>query len=410
MRASRAPLLLIGLVLAGIQAGGLAAESISFRSIPEISPGLGYTNFRIPAVPWSIHVARVRRSDDFEFHSVHARGRAIGVGRLTEMVGAVQRDIGSPVIGINGDFYQRENAYAGDPRGLQIVEGDLISRPIGGAAFWIDSSGKPQLGKVAPAFEVRWSESRKSAFGLNEERPSNGTVLYTPDVGPSTRTAGGRELVLERAGDGPWLPLAPGLAYRARIAQIREGGNARFQPGSSNLILSVGSGAGNVLNGIDTGKEIVLSTATTPDLRQVRMAISGGPILLRNAEKLTSPRAGGGAGDAFEFRSMAQRHPRTAIGWNGQFYFLVEVDGRQHGLSIGMTLDELADLMEQLGCSDAMNLDGGGSSTFWFNGAIRNSPCEQRERDIANALVVVRRPENKNRQSSTTGAPSTLNQ
>jgi hypothetical protein len=45
-----------------------------------------------------------------------------------------------------------------------------------------------------------------------------------------------------------------------------------------------------------------------------------------------------------------------------------------------------------LGCKEAVNFDGGGSSMFWCNGRIVNSPCDKREREIANALIVLRKP------------------
>jgi exopolysaccharide biosynthesis protein len=103
--------------------------------------------------------------------------------------------------------------------------------------------------------------------------------------------------------------------------------------------------------------------------------------------------------DSYEGSSMLERHPRSAIGWNGQYYFLVEVDGRQASLSVGMTLAELAACLARLGCEEAMNLDGGGSATLWFAGAVRNRPCDGHEREIANALLVVK-------QLPVTGVPA----
>jgi exopolysaccharide biosynthesis protein len=86
---------------------------------------------------------------------------------------------------------------------------------------------------------------------------------------------------------------------------------------------------------------------------------------------------------------MQERHPRAAVGWNDRYLFLVEVDGRQRGLSVGMTLDELARFLARLGCKEAMNFDGGGSATLWYDGQVRNSPCDRMEREIANCLVIV---------------------
>ena len=85
---------------------------------------------------------------------------------------------------------------------------------------------------------------------------------------------------------------------------------------------------------------------------------------------------------------MVERHPRSAIGWNENYFFLVTVDGRQKGVSAGMTLDELATYLVELGCQEAMNLDGGGSATLWFHGKVRNQPCDGYEREVANSLIV----------------------
>ena len=103
---------------------------------------------------------------------------------------------------------------------------------------------------------------------------------------------------------------------------------------------------------------------------------------------LTRPPAG--SSHDFSERSRYKRHPRSAIGWSSTHFYLVVVDGRQPGLSKGMTLAELAQFMSRLGCTEAMNLDGGKSAQMWLNGRIVNSPC-QGEDTVANALFVVRR-------------------
>jgi len=97
-------------------------------------------------------------------------------------------------------------------------------------------------------------------------------------------------------------------------------------------------------------------------------------------------------GQPTQFQSSDARHPRSAIGWNTQFFFLVQVDGRQRGLSVGMSLAELAAHFARLGCTDALNLDGGGSSTLWARGQVMNTPCEGSERPMGNALIITLEP------------------
>ncbi len=84
------------------------------------------------------------------------------------------------------------------------------------------------------------------------------------------------------------------------------------------------------------------------------------------------------------------RAPRTAAGIteDGRL-LLVTVNGRQPGLSTGMTLEELAGLMLELGARDAVNLDGGGSTTMVIRGRVFNFPSDGAERPVTGALVIV---------------------
>lgn len=363
-----------------------AGQSLRAFQVPLDATGLGYTNFRVADVPWSLHIVQVSRTNSvYEIHSVHAANAAVGLETLSEQLGVLNPALGTPVAAINGDFYQRERAYAGAPRGLQIIDGELISGPGSKIAFWIDANGEAHGGSVTSKFEVTWPDGTVTPFRLNAERPSNGAELYTPSVGRSTRTMGGQELVLERAEGSAWLPLHVGKTYTARVREAREGGDTKIP--ADALVLSLGSAAARRLTPLTAGATVRISTATEPALHGVRTALSGGPLLVHNGHR---QKIEGGMYDRYETSSMFERHPRAAIGWNQDSLFLVEVDGRQR-VSVGMTLDELANFLVVLGCQEAMNCDGGGSATLWFQGEVRNSPCERAEREIANSLVVVKK-------------------
>jgi hypothetical protein len=351
-------------------------------------PGLDYTNQHISSAPWSIHVVRIPRSDpQFQILSIHADNSAIGLQPLSKMLRGIPSDRGEAVAGINGDFYQRDKAYAGDPRGLQILDHQFLSAPIGGIGFWIDTSEEPHAGPVTNRFKAFFPDGTQLPFGLNEERRPDRLVIYTQLMGTDTKTSGGREIVLESPNTTPLngLPVETNLTLRVR--SVREDGNTPVAAGT--LVLSAGPAIARKMPKLEPGMELRLSTETTANLAGTRTALSGGPLLVREGRKLKiePPRA-----DSYEFSSMLERHPRSAIGWNKTHFYLVQVDGRQPGLSVGMTLEELGGYMAELGCEEAMNLDGGGSATLWCAGSIRNSPCDGRERPIANALAIVRRP------------------
>jgi exopolysaccharide biosynthesis protein len=94
-------------------------------------------------------------------------------------------------------------------------------------------------------------------------------------------------------------------------------------------------------------------------------------------------------------RFSAQRHPRTAVAMtrDSLTVLLVAVDGRprQPGGSVGMTLVELADFLVRIGAWQALNLDGGGSTTLWVRDRVVNLPSDSAgERPVGNALFVLR--------------------
>ena len=370
-----------------ISAAGLAPALESSAAPAGALPGLTYTNTRIADVPLSIHVVQLERANPhYQIQSMHAQGGAVGLDTLSDQLGLVNPALGTAVAAINGDYYQREKAYAGAPRGLQIMDGELLSGPSGGASFWIDAVGEPHAENVESQFQITWPDGTATAFGLNGERRADGVELYTPAIGPSTHTIGGRELILSPSEGSPWLPLRIGRTYTARVREIREAGDT---PLASNImVVSLGpAGLHPRLPRLQIGDVLHISTASQPALHGIRTAISGGPVLVRNGkrERLNVPNS-----QSYQVTTMLEEHPRAAIGWNGRFLFLVEVDGRQKHLSVGMTLDEFAKLLVKLGCEEAMNFDGGGSATLWFDGQVRNSPCDRMEREIANGLVIVR--------------------
>lgn len=338
--------------------------------------GLAYFHDSVREVPWSMHVLKLSRArTDLQLHTTLGHGTRFAMATVPEQIGFLPPEWGRPIAAVNGDLYNDHPDYQGDPKGLQVVNGELVSGPSPSrVCFWLDAEGHPHRGDVRSQFEVTWPEGEVVPFGLNEARPDDGVVLYTAAVGDSTRTKGGVEVVLERAGQGGWLPLAMGRTYRARIARVHEGGNAPVT--LDTLVLSLGPDLKALHTKAQEGTVIQVSTATSPPLEDVRTAIGGGPTLVTE-------------GRAKEWTGLRLRHPRTAVGWNDEHLFLVVVDGRQLRVSAGMTFPELADYLVKLGCREALALDGGGSATCWAYGNVMNSPSQGRERPAANALVVV---------------------
>jgi exopolysaccharide biosynthesis protein len=117
--------------------------------------------------------------------------------------------------------------------------------------------------------------------------------------------------------------------------------------------------------------------------RESEDAIVSGPLLTDDGIDITLALTG----------FNTNRHPRSLIGatTDGHILFIV-VDGRQPGYADGMTLFELRALARSLGCTDALNLDGGGSSTLYIEGrgeeGVVNKPSGKTQRPVASIIFV----------------------
>ncbi|HWR56181.1 MAG TPA: phosphodiester glycosidase family protein [Negativicutes bacterium] len=103
------------------------------------------------------------------------------------------------------------------------------------------------------------------------------------------------------------------------------------------------------------------------------------PVLIKNWQPVEIPK-----------KWARQRQPRTVLGQypNGDLFFIV-VDGRRSNWSRGISLEEMQVTLMRLGVMEAFNLDGGGSSSFVFQGKVLNKPSDGKERAISTNIVVL---------------------
>ena len=129
--------------------------------------------------------------------------------------------------------------------------------------------------------------------------------------------------------------------------------------------------------GIGTTDNTNLVYGSIDDGTKYKDFMCGYPVLLDNGE----------IQDMSYAKDIAGANPRTALGYNQDYVYIVVVDGRQLGKP-GMTLQELAEYMQSIGCMYAINLDGGGSSRLHIGDRIVNSPLENRAVDSILAIYL----------------------
>ncbi|MEO9323236.1 phosphodiester glycosidase family protein [Nocardioides sp. C4-1] len=289
------------------------------------------------------------------------------VGATATLGAMIRREGATTVAGVNGDFF--DIGRTGAPLGLgRDRERGLLHGPRDGwnAAFSIDKAGNPDIGSRATfASVVQYPGVTITNFNSPTVRP-NGVGVYRPSWG--------------RASGTRWTD---GQTTNVRVVQIVQGrvtsNGTRVPTQGFKGILLVGRGTG--AKQLAAMKRGTKAKVTWNVQAYPRMAITGNKTLLED-----------GVMTVVDDREM---HPRTAIGIDRdtQSLLLLVVDGRQ-SFSRGYTMVELAEKMIDLGAEEALNLDGGGSSTMMsrvLSGAgyaVVNSPSDGRQRSVANAIVV----------------------
>jgi len=357
------PLCLLALLLLG------TAWRAQTASQP-IAPGVTHERRVVPEGPWVIDIVRVERTAArVALEPTLAGGQVLGRATIGEQLPA-STEASRPVAAVNGDFFVMTGEEAGMPIGTHVAGRALIRSGHDSATVALGPDGQIAICTVGFTGEVRRDDGAEFPLsGVNQSVPDDGLVLFTPDYGPRSHSVNGPSVVL-RAYQGA-LPLQPEADIDGTVESIADG-PADIPP--DGLILAGAGRAAEFLRAVRVGGRARVAVASPGLPKWARGAVSGGPVLIRDGAIV--------GGDEV-------RHPRTAIGFNDRDIVLLTVDGRQQGWSVGMTLAELAGLLVSLGCTDAVNLDGGGSTTMWVRGEVRNRPSDGSPREVANGLAVV---------------------
>lgn len=290
---------------------------------------------------------------------------------------------------VNGGFFNRAN---GEPTGLLKVDGELVSDSslARGAVIVHSPPGGPTrlefdrlAAKMSLTFMSAGREVGVPIAGVDTTRERGKLMVYTPGYYPDTDTAPtGTEFVL--AGE----PL--------RVREVRVGFGSTPIPAGGVVLSYGGVRLPPELVALEVGTEVSLSVGWRssfgmPDatLDQSSHIINGAGLLRRGGAVLTDWKDEGLSGEDF----TQARHPRTLIGRDRDgTIWLAAIDGRQPDYSIGMTFDDLQRLADRLGLTDALNLDGGGSTTMVVRGQVVNRPSDLTgARPVADAIVVTPR-------------------
>lgn len=287
--------------------------------------------------------------------------------------------------GINGSFFTMSN---GLPMGCVITEGMVrCSDDRNSVGFRADGSaviGMPGLG-----IRVTFPNGTDTPVHYNKALSApNGLVLYSRDFDAETKSAlPSYNLVL--------TPDAPGIALgstlTATVTQVVEEVKSCGIP-EGGMVLSITEespyeSAAAAIRAARPGDKLTISCSVSAEWAGVVYACGGDEMLVVNGQARTE----------FNLDSAKSRAARTAVGLKADgTLVLYAIDGRQSGYSAGLTLPELAERMAGQGCVTALNLDGGGSTTFAARrpgeGTLStlNRPSDGEARRCANFIFLAR--------------------
>jgi Phosphodiester glycosidase len=367
--------------------------------LPVVEGAIDFQKFLVDG-PNQVFVARMHRVNSDAFID-----SSIAQGRLSSGIETVS--------GMAARYDQAINYW--DPDGLQPTWGGRNQVVVAINGFYYDAAtGVPQNGQIQSSWLAKryaengfaegfvWKSNRQAFMGecifqdpdqqlfihtpsateieitdINRDRNGNELILFTPQYGPSTLTPDKKnsvEVLVEV--DGPTRLLQGGEGVTGTVRDIRLGQGSTMIPFDHVVLSAVGVKKDAILGtGIQIGDPVEINqrviyntnpadcvSPPTIGMGLAYAGIGGYPVILRDGV-ISTPDPNGNV-----------QNPRTAIGFNDDYVYFVVVDGRNPGVSEGMTHLQLATFIRDvLGGDWAINQDGGGSSTMVINGQVVNN-------------------------------------
>ncbi|MBR5236584.1 MAG: phosphodiester glycosidase family protein [Clostridia bacterium] len=281
------------------------------------------------------------------------------------------------VAAINADFFASKSGQygRGSAIGLEITDGVLRTSPAAyesmNALYQLAEDDTLYFNPFTFSCTVTAPDGTTAPVTvLNKYDSMTGIVMYTADWGEITPGSEGNvlEIVVQ---DGKVT------------AKNRDVGPVTI-PKDGYVLASDLSMHTFLDDFLEEGSTVVLNMTTAPNYELIETAVGGGGMLLVE----------GKVPDSFS-HTISGTHPRSAVGVDrsGTTLTLVAVDGRRSAAT-GMTMTQLGYLMAELGCYNAMNLDGGGSTLMTVkqddgSQKVVNTPSDGGKRPVTNSIGVV---------------------
>jgi len=360
----------------------------SFSEAQEVSAGVVHESVRqFTSEGWlSINILKVDLTNPYV--KLKAMTNTTNSTKLTNVKNIAAAN--SAVAAVNANFYFSTGNGNGNALGPVMSDGKIISMShkfnsngsgTSMATFALDSLKIPSIDYWKTEIYLLSPMTGRSNEVTNYNRMSSYDFR---DVIVLDRSYGKMSL-----GTSEKYPqLVEMVVSEGKVKEIRIGKPPVEIPENGFVAVSYSTNNNFILDNFNIDFPAVLDVKCNIDWKKIDMAVSGSSVLLKD----------GNIPSEFSFASSDnnKRNPRTMVGTtkDGKTLYIVTVDGRQNA-SVGMTLKEAAQYMKELGAYNALNLDGGGSTTMVSRPlaenslAVVNTPSDSSLRGVTTALGIV---------------------
>ena len=381
------------LALAALFPAATNAQQWDSVSTREVAPGVIHKRLIANRGPWRVNVLEIDlRQKGLALRGVKAKDSFIGRETVLSMASRYTGP-GKVIAALNTDFF---DVRTGESENNVVIEGRLSKGVTVSdsphdtfntlhSQFAVDWENHPFIDRLGLTATLRQGSRSFKLGGINFRTPwPDALVLYTSAAGDSTPadTTGRKSSYVPlrqiSAGNGSMVFRVAGKMSEARRASLASGG----------VLIADGMRRRDLESIARNGGTVRVTTGLLPDRGRLRTVVGGWPRIVREGKSIA---------EYVDFiegtfpRFSAGRHPRTAVGFSrdSATLYLLTVDGRRES-DAGMTLAELANAMIQLGAYEAMNFDGGGSTTMVVEGQVVNKPSDRTgERPVGSGLLIV---------------------
>ncbi|MBR5726843.1 MAG: phosphodiester glycosidase family protein [Muribaculaceae bacterium] len=389
-------LALLAVLLLGTSAGmardqwviGDNAYEVDTLIFPHLAgPGVYAAKYDIPALPLKVSVVEMDLTNPYMVMETCLGGeKSVACETPVSMATRNSRP-GHEVVGaVNADFFMTSPTNeVGLPLSGQVRNDELVLSGHNRACLALDTENRPYIDRMTFTGRVTCGET---SFALNlvnrmryayEGIATNQSFLFTRSYGPVTYDASnsGKMVLIKPAGD-PFKWNANGVEH-CIVESIFDAQGSTTIPDGKAILWLKGSYA-NYAASLNPGDAMDISFTFTlnngpHDVTLHQLVGGSNHIIMKNGQFM---------------EDWAERHPRTAVGFNADStrLFFVVVDGR-HMTSVGVTLKEMKGIFDALGVVTAVNLDGGGSSCILVNDEVMNHPSDGPVRAVGNGCLFV---------------------